>query len=510
MSETNAEAASVAVAETHSAAVIFFGDRAYKVKKPVDLGFLDFSTRTARQTACQREVELNRRLSPDVYLGVADVHDPSGDVCDHLVVMRRMPPERRLSTLVTAGEPVDDHLWQLAHLVAAFHASAERPPGAATAARAEALAQRWSDSTATLTGHAQRNGAGHLDPGLVQHVHDLAVRYLEGRHRLFDRRIEEGRACDGHGDLLADDIFCLDDGPRVLDCIEFDDRLRYGDVLADVAFLAMDLGRLGRPDLADRFLDAYREHADDTWPASLAHHHVAYRAHVRAKVSAIRASQGDHASAEAAERLLFLTHEHLEAGRVRLILVGGLPGTGKSTLAQGLGDRLGATVLRSDETRKELAGMSLTASAAADLDEGLYAPDFTAKTYEALLERAATALGFGETVILDASWADEAWRNRARRVAEDASADLTELRCEAPTELAARRLRERAANAGQATEQRDPSDATPEIATAMADREAPWPSSIGIETSGAPEVSLAAALRHIMRCDAGAPAGHTT
>src|SRR4029453_13669733 len=132
-------------------------------------------------------------------------------------------------------------------------------------------------------------GNSVVDLDEVLEVDALAKRYLSGRCLLFDRRISEGRGRDGHGDLLADDIFMLDDGPRVLDCIEFDDRLRLGDALADVAFLAMDLERLGRTDLAERFLAAYREFADDTWPASLAHHHVAYRAQGRAKVGAIRA-----------------------------------------------------------------------------------------------------------------------------------------------------------------------------------------------------------------------------
>ena len=157
-----------------------------------------------------------------------------------------------------------------------------------------------------------------------------------------------GRARDGHGDLLADDIFLLDDGPRVLDCLEFDDALRLDDVLADVAFLAMDLERLGRPDLAERFLAAYRAASGDTWPSSLAHHHIAYRAQVRAKVSAIRAEQGVPDSADKAQALLRLALAHLEAGRVRLVLVGGLPGTGKSTARSRhrRGERRGRPALR--------------------------------------------------------------------------------------------------------------------------------------------------------------------
>lgn len=480
-----------AVAETHSAVVVFVGDRAYKVKKPVDLGFLDFRSREAREAICHREVELNRRLSPDVYLGVADVHGPDGELCDHLVVMRRMPPERRLSTLVAESAPdLDDHLWHLAHLLAAFHARAERSPAADQAASRDRLAERWEGNSKAL---AELAGRFLGVPDEVDQVQHLAARYLAGRQALFDRRVAEGRACDGHGDLLADDIFCLDDGPRVLDCIEFDDQIRYGDALADVAFLAMDLDRLGRPDLAERFLAAYREHADDQWPRSLAHHHVAYRAQVRAKVSAIRADQGDAESAEAAPRLLALARRHLDAGRVRLVMVGGLPGTGKSTLAAGLGDALGATVLRSDELRKELAGLRTDRPAPAAFGRGIYSPRGTEATYETLLGRAAVALGMGETVILDASWNDAVWRARARELAQRLVADLVELRCDLPADVAAARVQARATAAA------DPSDATPAVAATMSDRATPWPSAVTIDTSGPPATALDAALAAVDR-----------
>ncbi|HEX6419475.1 MAG TPA: AAA family ATPase [Acidimicrobiales bacterium] len=479
------------VAETHSAVVFFVGDRAYKLKKPVDLGFLDFRERAAREAVCRREVALNRRLAPDVYLGVADVSGPDGEVCDHLVVMRRMPPDRRLSTLVAEGHPVEDHLWALAHLLAAFHARAERSDAADAAASPGALAGRWSDNTASLAAHA-----GVVDPATVERVQALAMRYLEGRRPLFRRRIAEGRACDGHGDLLADDVFLLDDGPRVLDCIEFDDGLRYGDTLADVAFLAMDLERLGRPDLAERFLRAYREHADDTWPASLEHHHVAYRAQVRAKVTAIRAAQGHGEAVPEARRLLGTALRHLEAGRVRLVLVGGLPGTGKSTLARALGDALGATVLRSDEMRKELAGIPADRHAPDAFGQGIYSATATADTYGELVRRAEVALGMGETVVLDASWNEERWRERARAAAVRVHADLVELRCAAPAEVAAARIRARTA-AGD-----DVSDASPAVAAAMAVRADPWPAAVTISTEGAPSVTVATALDAV---SAGAP-----
>jgi hypothetical protein len=475
-----------AVAETHSAVVFFVDDRAYKLKKPVDLGFLDFRTLGARRAVCEREVELNRRLAPDVYLGVADVTAPTGEVCEHLVVMRRMPDDRRLASLVTGGAPVDDHLWQLAHLLASFHAGAARGPAADEAASAESTRRRWRANTDQLLPFTGRL----LDGARVAAVQALADRYLAGREPLFAARIADGRACDGHGDLLADDIFCLDDGPRVLDCIEFDDSLRLGDGLADVAFLAMDLERLGRADLARSFLAAYREHTGDTWPASLAHHHVAYRAQVRAKVAAIRADQGDPAAAGRAWQLVDLALSHLEDGRVRLVLVGGLPGTGKSTLAAGLADRLdGAVVLRSDELRKERAGLPPTMPAPAAYGHGIYSATSTQATYDELLRRAEVALGLGETVICDASWHDGASRDAARAVAELTSADLVELRCVAAPAVAATRLAQRSVDGS------DPSDATPAIAAEMAASMAPWPSATSIETTGDAAAVLAEATR---------------
>jgi aminoglycoside phosphotransferase family enzyme/predicted kinase len=473
-----------AIAETHSGIVFFVGDRAYKLKKAVDLGFLDFRTREAREAVCHREVELNRRLAPDVYVGVSDVLGVDGEVCDHLVVLRRMPDDRRLSSMVLRGDDVGEHLRALARLLADFHAAAERSEAADRAAGADALAARWSANTAGMHEFEGR----FLDSASVARADQLAHRYLDGRRALFEERIAAGRACDGHGDLLADDIFCLDDGPRVLDCLEFDDALRLDDPLADVAFLAMDLERLGRPDLGTAFLDDYRAAAGDAWPPSLAHHHVAYRAQVRAKVSAIRAAQGVEGAGPKAEALLDLCLAHLEAARVRLVLVGGLPGTGKSTLAAGLGAALGAEVLRSDVIRKELAGLQPDESGADAFGEGIYTAAATDATYDELLARAREALAHGRSVVLDASWSSAAEREGARAVAEATSSDMAELRCVAPAELAAQRLRDRAARGG------DPSDADPGVAAAMADATDPWTEATDLDTRADPDDVIAAAL----------------
>ena len=450
------------VHETHSAVLFGMGDRVYKVKKPVDLGFLDFSTRELREAVCHREVELNRRLAPDVYLGVHDIVDEHGRPVDHAVVMRRLPADRSLQALVGAGAPVGDGLRDLARLLAAFHATAERSDAVDAAGSPESVRRNWSDGLADLA----RFVGPVVDLVTFERLRALSAHYLDGRGRLLAQRRELGRLRDGHGDLLAADVYLMPDGPRVLDCIEFDDDLRYGDVLLDVAFLAMDLEDLGHPELGRAFLAAYEEHSGQVQPASLLHHYTAYRALVRCKVTCLRWEQGDTVSRRHAQRLAALAVRHLDAAQVRLVLVGGLPGTGKSTLAAGLADERGWTLLRSDVVRKQTASGPV-----------LYDADATDAVYGTLLLRARTALSLGESVVLDASWSDDGWRDRAAQVAHDTASVLVELQCEAPTDVADARMRVRARQG------RDPSDATPAVARSMATRFAAWPSALHLDTT---------------------------
>jgi uncharacterized protein len=457
------------IAETHSAVVFFVGDRAYKLKKPVDLGFLDFSTPQNRAVACAREVELNRRYAPDVYLGVAEIRDPDGGVCDHLVVMRRMPAARRLSALVQTEAPVTQAVRQVARILAAQHASAPRGPQIDEQGSRAALRHRWADNF----DQAGRVAGDLLDPVAVTEMQHLAWQFLSGREPLFDERIACGRVVDGHGDLLAGDIFCLDDGPRILDCLDFDDRLRWLDGLDDAACLAMDLEHLGNCRLGEQFIGWYGEYSGDPAPPSLCHHYIAYRAFMRAKVACLRSGQGDPAAAGEARRLTGITLKHLREGAVALVLIGGLPGTGKSALADAVADRLGATVLSSDRVRKELAGLPPSKLPAVPYGTGLYAPAATDATYAELLRRASSLLVHGELVIADASWASAEHRAAAAAAAHSADARLVQLLCTAPADLAAQRLTNRMPG---------PSDADRDIAQRMAAAMAPWPEAITIDT----------------------------
>lgn len=469
------------VRETHTAVVCFVGDRAYKVKKPVDLGFLDYSTVAARRDACEQEVALNRRFSPDVYLGVGEIRSPDTKAPEPLVVMRRMPADRRLSLLVREGAAVDDDLRAIARQLATCHAGAPRSREVDEQGTRDALSSRWEAGFTQVRALADDGSV----PDGVAEVERLVRRYLAGRKRLFDTRIQQRRIVDGHGDLLAEDVFCLDDGPRVLDCLEFDERLRYVDGLDDAAFLAMDLEQLGAPEAAAFFLSRYSEYSGDPAPPSLWHHYVAYRAFVRAKVSLIQAQQGASGAAAASHRLVTTALRHLRAAAVGVTLVGGLPGSGKSTLSGALADRLGVTLLSSDRLRKELAGIPAEQPAAAGYGEGLYTAEWTARTYEGLLDRASALLSRGESVVLDATWSDAGQREAAVRMAERAGADLVALHCQVPGDVSAARLTTRARGA---------SDADLDVATAMAAKEPPWTEAVAIDTSGPLESAVVRAL----------------
>jgi uncharacterized protein len=303
------------------------------------------------------------------------------------------------------------------------------------------------------------------------------VRFLEGREPLFADRIHAGQVVDGHGDLLTDDVFCLADGPRVLDCLEFDDRLRWLDVLDDVAFLAMDLERLGRPELAEQLLDAYAEFSGDPAPTALVHHYIAYRAVVRLKVACLRSEQesADEAKQirDEVRRYARLSLRHLEQGAIRLILVGGLPGTGKSTVSEYLADRFRLVLLSSDRMRKELAGLDPSAAAGSEYRTGLYTPEMTERVYRELLDRAGSSLSRGESVILDASWTRESDRRRARDLAAATTSDLVALECVASAAVTAERLRTRGPTS---------SDASQDVAREMAMDAEPWPEATQLPT----------------------------
>ena len=477
-----------AIRETHSGVVFLVGDRAYKCKKPVDLGFLDFRDRQQRRDCCEREVKLNRRFAPDIYLGVAELMDPGSNTGEPLVLMRRMPDRQRLSTLIRSGKCSGDTIVRLGRMMAAFHAGADRSPEISAEGSRDAILRRWMASFEQVAPVA-RDTIG------VERAADIATRvqeFLAGRDSLFAQRVRAGRIIDGHGDLICDDIFCLADGPRILDCLDFDDRLRYLDGLDDIAFLAMDLEKVGAPDLARLLLDQYADFAGDPAPSSLRHHYIAYRAFVRVKVDCVRYAQGDTSAAADAGAYAEIAVRHLQAGTVRMILVGGLPGAGKSTVAGLAADRLGAVLLSADRLRKELNGLTPLARSPQPYGQGLYDAEHTTQTYDELLRRAARLLGHGESVVLDASWVSADCRSAAASIAERVHARLIETECWAPAQVRQTRLDARRGGF---------SDAHAHIAQKMANDTDPWPSAIRLNNSGTSEQALRQLLERIEDVD---------
>ncbi len=442
------------VHETHTGLVTLIGERAYKAKKPVITDFLDFSTADLRERACLREVELNRRLAPDSYLGVGRFTSPEPGPDEPVIVMRRYSDSSRLATLVRRGQPIGGDLAAIADLLARFHKGARRGHEIDAQATADALSERWHENLDELRRHVDSIvGRDALDE-----ITRLADQFLAGRGALFAQRIADGRIVDGHGDLLSDDIFCLPDGPVLLDCLEFDDHLRCVDGIDDAAFLAMDLEYLGRRDLADAFLDDYARSANDCAPRSLRDFCVAYRAVVRAKVDCIRVGQGHQEAAADADRHLTVAVERLRSATVQLILIGGGPGTGKTTLARALADRIGAQVISTDEVRRELQQSGVIAGRVGDLEAGLYAPENVAKVYDEVLRRAGGRLSEGATVILDGTWRDARQRERAHRLGVTTSSPVVDFTCSIPLRQAAERITARGPSL---------SDATPQIASAL-------------------------------------------
>lgn len=480
------------VAETHTGLVLLLGELAYKVKKPVTTDFLDFSSPASRERACAREVALNRRLAPQSYLGVGHFHDPQGGAPEPVIVMRRHPAERRLATMVRRGDDVTGELTAIAGLLARFHATAHRGPDVDDGARAEAVRVRWRENLTELARYAAGVVPG-LDAEVVNEIGCRAMEFMDNHRTLFDRRIDDGRIVDGHADLLADDIFCLAAGPELLDCLEFDDRLRYVDAVDDAAFLAMDLEYLGRPDLGRFFLDRYLSLAGDDAPAALRHFYIAYRAGVRAKVDCVRYHQDHPEAADDARRHLDIALAHLRAGSIRLILVGGGPGAGKTTLARALAEHLDAQVVSTDDVRAQLVAAGQIAGEPGILGEGLYARENVEAVYRAVLGAARSGLAEGRTVILDGTWSDPGHREQARRVAAGARAAMVEFACAAPLEATVGRISTRAATTSQVT---------PDIALALARRDpggGTWPGAHRIDTTAGPADSVAEALAIVNR-----------
>lgn len=455
--------------ETHVSWVFLTDDRAFKIKKPVDLGFLDFSTLERRREACEAEVALNRRLAPEgVYLGVLPVRrdangthrvrrdgDADGEIVDWAVEMRRLPDAERADVMLAGGRLDFAHVERVAEVVARFHETARCDEETARFGSPDAIAVNVKENFR----QTRETILEHLSAEEAREIERWQLSFLESRAALFEERVAKGRVRDGHGDLRLEHVYFEAGGAgdvTVLDCIEFNERFRYADVCADVAFLSMDLAWHGRVDLAERLLATYARESNDFDLFRLVDFYESYRAYVRGKVGSILAAD-ERASAAARERaraevrryfVLALASERRRVVPPSVVAVGGIIASGKSTIADRLGREMMAPIVEADRTRKNMLGVAPTQPVHSGAWAGAYSKEFTEKVYAEVLRRAGAVLESGRPVILDASFRSEAMRKSARDLAEKHGVPFRFVECRAPREVCIARLEQRAKSRG--------------------------------------------------------------
>ena len=501
------EAISEELIETHISWVFLHEREVFKVKKPVNFGFLDFSDLEARRRACDAEIALNSRLAPGIYLGVVPITRDgrgvhviggAGQPVDFAVHMRRLPREARADLRLAGGQLTPEQLDALAELLARFHERAEPNEQIARFGSVEVIRANVEENFAQA-------GAllGTLAPdGAEEEVEARQLGFLAARAPLFEERMRAGRIRDGHGDLRLEHVYFVDDAPPVIiDCIEFNERFRYADVCADIAFLSMDLGWHGRADYKERFLAAYARASGDDDLFALVDFYESYRAYVRAKVCALSFGSGSTsfeagAALEAQARRYLLLAQAAERPPLeppRLIAVGGMIAAGKSSVSDGLGRRLSLPVISSDLTRKRMLGVAPTTPLAHGAGQGAYSQDKQRDVYAEVLRRARVVLESGRSVVLDATFGRRADREAARGLAAAVGASFCFVECRVPDQVARARLEARSQRPSVSDGRLAIYDellASYEPVTELRATE-----HVCIDTSGSPEQSLAALAR---------------
>ncbi|WP_425450300.1 AAA family ATPase [Virgifigura deserti] len=501
--------------ETHGAVVFLVGDRAYKLKRAVRFSYLDYSTAALRRRFCEAELALNRRTAPALYLGLKSLNrsaggtlafDGDGPAVDFVVVMRRFDQADLFDRLAERGALTPPLMLELAETIARFHA--DSPP---------ILDIGGSDGLAEVLASNGQNLAladeTIFDPADIARVDGASRAMLHDRSALLDDRRRTGRVRHCHGDLHLRNICLIDGRPTLFDCIEFSRSLACIDLLYDLAFLLMDLRYRRLGDLANGVLNRYLDVGDES-PEGLATLplFLSARAAIRAHIAATAAGQqsaGQQLDGGAGRRLgdearsyLSMAEELLRPAPPMLVAIGGLSGTGKSTLAYGLAPELGpapgARVLRSDVLRKRLIGMPM----ATTLPDAAYSPEMTEKVYAALCGEAGRALAAGHGVIVDAVSARERERDAIAAVARAAGVPFVGFWLEAPHETLAARIAARRSVARRApSHERDASDATVDVLRRQLTFDLGRLDWVRLDAAADPQACLAEARRRLSGLD---------
>lgn len=452
----------IRVAETHISWVLLTGAHAYKIKKPLRLSFLDYSTLERRRLCCEEETRLNRRYAPDLYEGVAVICgtpavprvDGAGPVIEYAVRMKQFDPAAELDALLARSLVPPAELAGLGRRIAAFHALAAPVDQTQSHGLPERVHRVTLDNfTELLRLPESRSWSIQLE-ALEQWVND---RYAQSHASMRERR-KAGRVRECHGDLHCGNVVRWQGMLVPFDGIEFDPALRFIDVVSDLAFLTMDLAVRRRPVLRHAVLQSWTEASGDFAGLPLLPYFEVYRALVRAKVAALRAQQSPADGAERASAIRD-ARSYLDWATVRtqrraaaLVLTCGLSGSGKTWLARAIAGELEALHIRSDVERKRLAGLAPLEDSKSPPDAGIYTLDFNRRTYSRLLDGARAALQGGENVIVDAAFLRRSERMSLLALAREMSAPATILHCQAPVDVLQRRVAARAETKQDASE----------------------------------------------------------
>ena len=442
--------------QTHVSYVLLTGDYAYKVKKPVNFGFLDYSTLERRRHFCQEELRLNQRTAAELYLEVVPIGQDgetyglgSDSAVEYAVKMVQFPQDTLLSALYERGDLTEDLIRTLAEQVAAFHLAAETNDHIRRFGAVAQIRQAFDENYAQTQGYV----GGPQTQAQLDQTQAATDHIFATQADLFQRRVAQNwiRAC--HGDLHLNNLCHWQDQLYLFDCIEFNEPFRYVDVMYDVGFVVMDLLAKDCRALATAFLNYYVEHTGDWEGLQLLPLYISRQAYVWAKVTsfllddpAIDEATKAQAS-QAAAHYYHLAWEVVQPQTGRLYLMAGLSGSGKSTTARELARQTGAIHLRSDALRKHLAGVPLQQRG----DQSLYSPEMTQNTYDRLIELGLTLVNAGFTVVLDAKYDRQALRLPALNQAQQAGIPAQILHCNAPPEVLEDRVRERSGDIADAT-----------------------------------------------------------
>lgn len=449
------------VVETHISWVLLTGSYAYKIKKAVDLGFLDFSTLERRRFFCEEELRLNRRLAPALYRAVIPITGTAqhprlggaGAPIEYAVKMVQFEPAAQFDRLLAAGRLTPELLARFAAGLARFHSAIARATVADTYGTPTAVSAPVEENFA----HIHLPPSFTAEDAILSELHDWSARAHARLRPLLERRKADGFIRECHGDLHLGNITLYQGEPTAFDCLEFNDRLRWIDVMSEIAFLVMDLDEHGHSDLGLRFLNEYLHHSGDYEGLALLRYYQGYRALVRAKVACIRLRQtgaAEPAAWDGVRAYLRLAQDYTRPRPRALVITRGVSGSGKSTHTSGLPARCGMIRIRSDVERKRLFGLAPEARTQSGLDVDLYSRDAGARTYRRLAEIAAAIIDAGFTALVDATFLTCAQREQFRTLAAQLQVPFMILDFQA-TEA---RLRERVSARAQAG--RDASEAT--------------------------------------------------